>query len=80
MEARWRKVLADLWGNKTRTLLTVLTIAVGVFAMGLVRSVAVITLDRYVRRLPGRQRPPGRHLHPALRRCHGALGGSACRE
>ena len=45
MEARWRKVLADLWGNKTRTLLTALTIAVGVFAMGLNRSIAVIILE-----------------------------------
>ncbi|MCS6774700.1 MAG: FtsX-like permease family protein [Anaerolineae bacterium] len=31
---RWRKVLRDLWINKTRTLLVVLSIAVGVFAVG----------------------------------------------
>ncbi len=31
---RWRKVLRDLWSNKTRTLLVVLSIAVGVFAVG----------------------------------------------
>src|SRR4051794_20882160 len=31
---RWRKVMRDLWGNKTRTLLVVLSIAVGVFAVG----------------------------------------------
>jgi putative ABC transport system permease protein len=31
---RWRKVLRDVWGNKTRTLLVVLSIAVGVFAVG----------------------------------------------
>jgi putative ABC transport system permease protein len=31
---RRRKVLRDLWGNKTRTLLVVLSIAVGVFAVG----------------------------------------------
>src|SRR4051794_25837526 len=31
---RWRKVVRDLWGNKTRTLLVVLSIAVGVFAVG----------------------------------------------
>ena len=30
----WYKVWFDLWHNKTRTLLTVLSIAVGVFAMG----------------------------------------------
>jgi len=33
---RWRKVLGDLWSNKTRTLLVVLAIAIGVFAIGMV--------------------------------------------
>ncbi|NIQ97821.1 MAG: hypothetical protein GWN87_29405, partial [Desulfuromonadales bacterium] len=33
---RWRKVLADLWDNKMRTVLVVASIAVGVFAIGLV--------------------------------------------
>ncbi|MBN1890556.1 MAG: FtsX-like permease family protein [Thermoflexales bacterium] len=33
---RWYKVLADLGGNKTRTLLVVLSIAAGVFAVGTV--------------------------------------------
>ena len=32
----WRKVWRDLWGNKLRTLLVVLSTAVGVFALGLV--------------------------------------------
>src|SRR5262245_41369221 len=36
LSPRWRKVLRDLWGNKTRTLLVVLSIAVGVFAIALV--------------------------------------------
>ncbi|MBN1887794.1 MAG: ABC transporter permease [Thermoflexales bacterium] len=31
---RWRKVWADVWGNKTRTLLVVLSVAAGVFAVG----------------------------------------------
>ncbi|MDF2634215.1 MAG: acidobacterial duplicated orphan permease [Pelosinus sp.] len=35
---RWRKVLADLWGNKLRTLLVVLSISVGVFSVGMVYS------------------------------------------
>src|SRR5512133_3279355 len=35
---RWRKILSDLWGNKARTLLVALSIAVGVFAVGLVAS------------------------------------------
>ncbi|RMG66108.1 MAG: FtsX-like permease family protein [Chloroflexi bacterium] len=33
---RWRKVMRDLWLNKTRTLLVILSIAVGVFAVGAV--------------------------------------------
>jgi putative ABC transport system permease protein len=36
MSPRWRKVAADLWGNKTRTLLVILSIAVGVFAVGMI--------------------------------------------
>ncbi|HEX9076285.1 MAG TPA: ABC transporter permease [Anaerolineae bacterium] len=39
---RWRKVLRDLWGNKTRTLLVVLSIAVGVFAIGMVSGTQVL--------------------------------------
>lgn len=35
---RWRKVWADLWGSKLRTALVVLSIAVGVFAVGMVYS------------------------------------------
>jgi putative ABC transport system permease protein len=38
---RWKKVLADLWSSKVRTLLVALSIAVGVFAVG---SVAMIYL------------------------------------
>ncbi len=32
--SRWKKVWADFWGNKGRTLLTILTIMVGTFAVG----------------------------------------------
>jgi putative ABC transport system permease protein len=45
---RWRKVVRDLWGNKLRTLLVVLSIAVGVFAVGMIagaRVSAVTALD-----------------------------------
>lgn len=35
MTSRWKKVLADFWGNKSRTFLTIIMIAVGVFAVGL---------------------------------------------
>lgn len=33
---RWRKVIRDLWINKTRTLLVIISIAVGVTAIGMV--------------------------------------------
>lgn len=31
---RWRKVIRDLWDNKSRTVLVILSIAIGVFAFG----------------------------------------------
>ena len=34
MSSRWKKVWSDFWGNKSRTFLTIITIAVGVFAVG----------------------------------------------
>lgn len=40
--ARWNKVWADLWKNKTRTLLAALSIAVGVFAVGLITSTFIV--------------------------------------
>ena len=39
---RWRKVLRDLWHNKTRTGLAILSIAVGVFAVGMIVSTQII--------------------------------------
>jgi putative ABC transport system permease protein len=36
--ARWYKVINDLFGNKTRTLLIVLSMAVGLFALGIILS------------------------------------------
>ena len=36
MPTRWRKVLADLWFNKTRTVIMILTITLGLFSVGLV--------------------------------------------
>ncbi|NJN65919.1 MAG: ABC transporter permease [Chloroflexaceae bacterium] len=46
---RWKKVLRDLGGNKTRTILVVLSIAVGVFAVGVIATSRVMLsegLDR----------------------------------
>lgn len=45
LRPRWRKVLADLWGNKVRTLLVVASIAVGVFAIGVIAGTYAI-IDR----------------------------------
>src|SRR6476659_7465786 len=42
LSPRWRKVLRDLWSNKTRTILVVLSIAVGVFAVGMIAGSRVM--------------------------------------
>src|SRR5258708_39519876 len=39
---RWIKVLRDIWSSKTRTLLVVLSIAAGVFAIGTINTTQVI--------------------------------------
>ena len=44
LRPRWRKVLRDLWSNPTRTLLVVLSIAIGVFAIGMVGGARVILM------------------------------------
>ncbi|MBN1248528.1 MAG: ABC transporter permease [Anaerolineae bacterium] len=41
LRPRWKKLLADLWGNKSRTLLVVASIAVGVFAIGVIAGTYV---------------------------------------
>ena len=35
---RWIKVLRDLWNNRSRTILVILSIAVGVFAVGMIAA------------------------------------------
>lgn len=35
---RWKKVYRDLWNNRARTILVILSIAVGVFAIGMIGS------------------------------------------
>ena len=42
IKSRWVKVFNDLWGSKTRTMLIVLSIAVGLFAVGTIVSAQVI--------------------------------------
>jgi putative ABC transport system permease protein len=46
MSIIWRKVWRDLWGNKFRTLLVVLSTAVGVFALGLVFGLSYVMRTR----------------------------------
>ena len=41
---RWSKIFHDLWDHKGRTILVMLTIAVGVFAVGFVGDMFFITL------------------------------------
>ena len=41
-KARWYKVINDLFGNKTRTLLIVLSMSVGLFALGIILSARTI--------------------------------------
>jgi len=45
MSSRWKKVWADFWGNKSRTILTVLTIMVGTFAIGFNNNLSAYMLQ-----------------------------------
>jgi len=45
MRPRWRKVISDLIDNKARTILVVFSIAVGVFAIGVIAGAYVIISD-----------------------------------
>jgi len=42
LSARWAKIINDLWSNKLRTVLIVLSIAVGLFAVGTIMSTRTI--------------------------------------
>src|SRR5512133_2917063 len=39
---RWQKVISDLWGNRVRSLLVVASIAVGLFAIGIIATIYVV--------------------------------------
>ncbi len=46
LKPRWSKVFADLWGDKTRTALVASSIAVGVFAIGMIiTAFAILSED-----------------------------------
>jgi putative ABC transport system permease protein len=42
LRPRWNKVLSDLWGNKIRSVLVIASIAVGLFAVGIIANLHVI--------------------------------------
>ena len=45
MTSRWKKIWADFWGNKSRTLLTILTIMVGTLAVGFNANLGAYVLE-----------------------------------
>ena len=45
LSPRWKKVQRDLWTNRARTLLVVASIAVGIFAVGVVQHIRTVVLD-----------------------------------
>ena len=46
LKPRWRKVLADLWEDKVRSALVIVSIAVGVFVVGMIAgSYVIISVD-----------------------------------
>ncbi|MBI5032838.1 MAG: ABC transporter permease [Chloroflexi bacterium] len=60
---RWKKVLRDLWGNKMRTLLVVLSIAVGVFAVGAVSHTFSIVSQELIVNYP-KANPAAATIYP----------------
>jgi len=60
---RWKKVLRDLWNSKTRTLLVVLSIAVGVFAVGAVTQTFTIVGEELTVTYP-KANPASATLYP----------------
>ena len=55
LRPRWSKVVSDLWDDKTRTGLVVASIAVGVFAIGMIITTYVILKEDINRSLCSRQ-------------------------
>lgn len=42
MRPRWKKVFADLWSHRIRSLLIILSIAIGLFAVGMISTLRVV--------------------------------------
>ncbi len=45
MRPRWRKIIADLWGHRGRFILVTLSLAVGMFAVGMIAGGYIMTLE-----------------------------------
>ncbi len=45
LKIRWAKVLRELWGNKARSILVILSISVGVFAIGTIANSWAVLVD-----------------------------------
>ena len=59
---RWRKVWMDIWGNKMRTMLVMLSISVGVFAVGMVYS-SYLMFERDLARSWGTAEPASASIY-----------------
>ena len=42
LSPRWKKILSDTWGHKTRSLLVIASITIGLFAVGVITSMQII--------------------------------------
>lgn len=74
MSVVYQKIRRDLLSNKTRTLLVVLSTAVGIFALGLVLSLANAMSERMTREWQASQPP---HIYLRL---NGTIGNGAVTE
>ncbi len=78
ISSQWRKVLADLWGNKVRSALMLLTISVSVFAVGFIITTGDLSMrdmDADFAAANGHSAiiytAPSQDLKPSLRRVPG---------
>jgi putative ABC transport system permease protein len=42
LSPRWKKIVSDTWGHKTRSILVIASITIGLFAVGLITSMQII--------------------------------------
>jgi putative ABC transport system permease protein len=86
LNPRWKKVFADLWANKTRTILVALSIAVGVFAVGMITESRIRMLrglsEDYLRGDPfsgvvATSKPFGEELLDSIRKIEGVEAADA---